>query len=154
MAKEFQKRWLDHAGLAFRADADVEDVPDQCEFIVKNTATLALQLLKRFRNISYTLYSGRIPPSVMLSYYAGLAASPNMSLSAMLARLAGWIVRDIEQASLYGRLLHVVNPVCAADIFTDRWPAPSSSRMSSQATCANSSVHSTRCARARCSPTQ
>ncbi|MGE0769644.1 MAG: nucleotidyltransferase, partial [Hyphomicrobiaceae bacterium] len=44
MAREFHRRWLDHAGLAARADADVDDVPDQCHFIVKNTATLALQL--------------------------------------------------------------------------------------------------------------
>lgn len=125
MAKEFHRRWLDHAGLAARADADVDDVddvPDQCDFIVKNTATLALQLLKRFRNICYASYTGRIPPSVMLSYYAGLAAQPNISLSAMLVRLASWIIRDIEQASLYGRLLHVANPICGADVFTDRWP--------------------------------
>jgi hypothetical protein len=122
MAKAFHRRWLDHAGLAARADADVDDVPDQCDFIVKNTATLALQLLKRFRNIRYASYTGRIPPSVMLSYYAGLAAQPNMSLSAMLVRLSSWIIRDIEQASLYGRLLYVANPVCAADVFTDRWP--------------------------------
>jgi Second Messenger Oligonucleotide or Dinucleotide Synthetase domain len=122
MAKEFHRRWLDHAGLAFRSDADVDDVPDQCDFVVKNTATLALQLLKRFRNISYASYSGRIPPSVMLSYYAGLAAQPNTSLSAMLMRLAGWIIRDIEQASLYGRLLNAANPICPADVFTDRWP--------------------------------
>ena len=114
MAREFHRRWLDHAGLAARADADVDHIPDQCDFIVKNTATLALQLLKRFRNIRYASYTGRIPPSVMLSYYAGLAAQPNMSLSAMLVRLASWIIRDIEQASLYGRLLHIVNPVCAA----------------------------------------
>src|SRR5690606_18221922 len=65
---------------------------------------------------------GRIPPSVMLSYYAGLAAQPNMSLSAMLVRLASWIIRDIEQASLYRRLLHVANPICETDVFTDRWP--------------------------------
>lgn len=90
--------------------------------LVKNTATLALQLLKHFRNICYASYAGRIPPSVMLSYYAGLAAQPNMSLSAMLVRLASWIIRDIEQASLYGWLLHVANPVCATDVFTDRWP--------------------------------
>ena len=121
-ALTFHRRWLDHAGLAARADADIDEVPDQCDFVVKNTATLALQLLKRYRNIRYASYSGRIPPSVMLSYYAGLAAQPNMSLSAMLVRLASWIIREIEQASLYGRLLHVANPVCEADIFTDRWP--------------------------------
>ncbi len=123
MAREFHRRWLDHGGVAVRADADVDDVPDQCEFVVKNTATLALQLLKRFRNIRYASYSGRIAPSVVLSYYAGLAAQPSMSLSAMLVRLANWIIRDIEQASLYGRLLQVTNPICEADVFTDRWPA-------------------------------
>ncbi|MGE0769632.1 MAG: nucleotidyltransferase, partial [Hyphomicrobiaceae bacterium] len=31
-------------------------------------------------------------------------------------------IRDIEQASLYGRLLRVANPVCEDDVFTDRWP--------------------------------
>jgi len=122
MAKEFHRRGLDHAGLAARADADVDDVPDQCDFIVKSTATLALQLLKRFRNVRYASYTGRIPPSVMLSYYAGLAAQPNMSLSHMLIRLVSWIIRDIAQASLYRRLLHVANPICEADVFTDRWP--------------------------------
>lgn len=121
LAKAFQRRWLEQSGR-IRADADVDDVPEQCEFIVKNTATLALQLVKRFRNIRYAKYAGRIPPSVMLSYYAGLAAQPNMALSAMVIRLASWIIGEIEQASAYGRKLHVANPVCPDDVFTDRWP--------------------------------
>jgi hypothetical protein len=122
MAKEFHRRWRDQAGHALRADADVDDVPDQCDFIVKNTATLALQLIKRFRNIRYAACAGRIPPSVMLSYYAGIAAQPNMSLSAMLVRLASWIIAEIERASLYGKKLYVANPVYPDDVFTDRWP--------------------------------
>jgi hypothetical protein len=121
LAKAFQRRWLDHAGR-IRADAEVDDVPDQCDFIVKNTATLALQLIKRFRNIRYARYTGRIPPSVMLSYYAGMAAQPNMSLSEMVGRLATWIIGDIERASMYGQKLRVANPVCPDDVFTDRWP--------------------------------
>ena len=121
LAKAFQLRWLEEAGR-IRADADVDDVPDQCDFIVKNTATLALQLIKRFRNIRYANYAGRIPPSVMLSYFAGLAAQPNMSLTAMVIRLASWIFGEIERASIYGRKLHVANPVCPDDVFTDRWP--------------------------------
>lgn len=121
LAKAFHRRWLEEAGR-IRADADVDDVPDQCDFIVKNTATLALQLIKRFRNICYADYAGRIPPSVMLSYYAGLAAQPNMTLSAMVIRLASWIIGEIERASTYGQKLHVANPVCPDDVFTDRWP--------------------------------
>jgi len=58
----------------------------------------------------------------MLSYYASVAAHPNMSLSAMLVRLATWIIREIEHASLYSKKLHVANPVCPDDVFTDRWP--------------------------------
>ncbi len=79
-------------------------------------------MIKRFRNIRYANYSGRIPPSVVLSYYAALAARPNMRLSEMVARIAKWIVRDIEAASMCGRRLHVANPMCQKDVFTDRWP--------------------------------
>lgn len=122
MAEEFNRRWRDRDPLSFRAEAEVDDVPDQADFIVKNTATLALQLIKRLRNIVYAGYAGRIPPSVMLSFYAGKAALPNSSLSAMVIRIAKWIIADIEKASLYGKKLHVANPVCEEDVFTDRWP--------------------------------
>lgn len=120
LAKAMRDHWLAlDAGLQA---AEVDEVPEQCDFVVKNTATLALQLLKRFRNVRYANYNGRIPPSVMLSYYAGIAAKPDMSLSDMLIRQANWIVGDIEQASGYGQLLRVTNPICEADVFTDRWP--------------------------------
>ncbi|WP_108610770.1 nucleotidyltransferase [Aminobacter sp. MSH1] len=122
MASEFNRRWRDMYQSTAKADAEVDDVPDQTHFIVKNTATLALQLIKRYRNIQYAGYAGRIPPSVMLSFYAGQAAQPNSSLSAMMIRIANWIIADIENASLYGRKLHVANPVCPDDVFTDRWP--------------------------------
>jgi hypothetical protein len=121
MAKAFHKRWL-AMDSSVLAKADIDDIPDQCDFVVKNTATLALQLIKRFRNIAYKDYDGRIPPSVMLSFYAGQAATPNMRLSDMVIRIANWIVGDIEAASTYGRKLHVANPVCPTDVFTDRWP--------------------------------
>lgn len=122
MAKAVHEHWLRLEKNAICADAEVDEVPNQCDFIVKNTATLALQLLKRFRNIRYATYDGRIPPSVMLSYFAGLAAQANMTLSDMLIRQAKWIIEEIKQASLYGRKLHVANPVCPDDVFTDRWP--------------------------------
>jgi hypothetical protein len=121
MAEEFTKRWRGKALMAKDA-AEVDLVPAQTDFIVKNTATLALQLHKRFRNIRYANSSARIPPSILLSFYAGAAAQPEMSLSFMVIRIASRIIADIEEASLYGRRLHVANPVCAADVFTDRWP--------------------------------
>jgi hypothetical protein len=102
--------------------AEVDEIPDPDHFTIKNTATLALQLLKRFRNILYANATGRIPPSVVLSYYAALSARPNMRLCDMLIRIATWIAREIETASLGRRLLHVANPLCPSDVFTDRWP--------------------------------
>jgi hypothetical protein len=63
MAKEFHRRWRHLDGGSISADAaEVDDVPDQTDFVVKNTATLSLQLIKRFRNIRYAGYPGRIPP--------------------------------------------------------------------------------------------
>ena len=121
-AKAFHGRWM-ALDEAYRAEAEVDDVPEQTNFIVKNTATLALQLLKRFRNIRYADYEGgRTPPSVVLSFYAGMAAQPNTPLATMLTRIANFLVRDIRQASLWGKPLHVANPQCQNDVLTDRWP--------------------------------
>tara|TARA_R110001606_G_scaffold8258_7_gene36185 strand:+ start:2453 stop:3697 length:1245 start_codon:yes stop_codon:yes gene_type:complete len=122
MAKAFHDHWLNLEASTVRADAEVDEVPDQCDFVVKNTATLALQLVKRFRNICYANYDGRIPPSVMLSYYAGMASKSDSTLSEMVIRLANWIIGDIQQASRHGQKLHVANPICENDVFTDRWP--------------------------------
>lgn len=118
----FAKRWEDYDPLSIRADAEVDDVPEPISFVVKNTATLALQLHKRYRNIQYADIDGRMPPSVLLSYYAGTTARPNTSLSDMVIRMAKFIISEIEIASLYGRTIDVCNPCHDQDVFTDRWP--------------------------------
>ncbi|ESQ92774.1 hypothetical protein ABAC460_02775 [Asticcacaulis sp. AC460] len=117
----FRNRWLEMNRLE-KADAEVDDVPDQTQFVVKNTATLALQILKRHRNIMYADLDERMPPSVMLSRYAAVAAQPNSSLTDMILRIARWIVADIRSATALGKQLHIENPVYSADVFTDRWP--------------------------------
>ncbi|MDG4875218.1 nucleotidyltransferase [Mesorhizobium sp. WSM4935] len=118
----FKDRWFGDQRVAIRAEAEVDEVPDQTEFVVKSMATVALQLLKRHRNVRYANYKGRIPPSVMLSYFAGAAALPDMKLTDMLIRICRWIIGEIERASINRRKLHVVNPTYSADVFTDRWP--------------------------------
>jgi hypothetical protein len=116
------RRLYEAHGYRFRAEAEVDEVPDQVSLIVKNTATAALQLLKRFRNVAYANAMGRIPPSVMLSCFAGHVASPNTTLSEMLIRLARHIARAIWAASARRERIRVVNPVFEHDEFTDRWP--------------------------------
>src|SRR3984957_7334989 len=122
LAESFDRHWRSLGGQIALDEAQVDEIPDPERFTVKNTATLALQLLKRFRNIRYADYAGRIPPSVVLSYYAALSARPNTRLCDMVIRIATWILGDIEDAVLNRRLLHVSNPLCPDDVFTDRWP--------------------------------
>ena len=105
-----------------RADAEVDEVPDQVELTVKSVTTVALQLLKRFRNIMYADTKGRIPPSVMMSCFAGHAAEPGLSLSDMVIRQARLIASSIRQASARQEKVMVVNPIYVRDCFTDRWP--------------------------------
>ncbi len=121
-SKAFNRRMLEAYGLSVRADADVDDVPEQCPLHIKSTVTVALQLLKRFRNIVYADYTGRIPPSVMLSYFAGQTARPGLGLAEAVILQARAIALAIRQASALGRRIVVDNPVFANDRFTDRWP--------------------------------
>ncbi len=121
-AEAFNRRLYEVRGLEVRADADFHEVPEQVPLIVKSVTTVALQLLKRHRNVIYADYAGRIPPSVMMSCLAGHFASPGAKLSDMVIRLARAIARTIHLASARREKVSVVNPVYEADRFTDRWP--------------------------------
>lgn len=99
LVEAFNRRWIDRE-MEIRAEAEVDDVPDQAEFVVKNTATLALQLLKRYRNIRYGNRPGRVPPSVMLSHFAARLAGQGYRLTDMVIAIAELIVRDIDAAAV------------------------------------------------------
>lgn len=121
-ADAVNRRIREAAGLDVRADAQFDEVPDQVPLVVKSVTTVALQLLKRHRNVVYASYDGRIPPSVMLSCIAGHVATPGSTLSDMLIRLARAVARMIQAASARREKVSVVNPVYDRDCFTDRWP--------------------------------
>ncbi|MCW2282573.1 hypothetical protein M2323_000334 [Rhodoblastus acidophilus] len=121
-AKAFNRRLLEAYGMIIKADAEVDEVPDQTPLYVKNTATVALQLLKRFRNVVYASADCRIPPSVMMSCIAGHAAAPNTSLTDMVIKQARMLAKEIWAASAKREKLSIVNPVFPRDCFTDRWP--------------------------------
>ncbi|MBP8235496.1 MAG: nucleotidyltransferase [Rhizorhabdus sp.] len=108
-------------GFAFDA-AEVEQVPDQTPLLIKSVTTVALQLIKRHRNILYADAAGRMPPSVVLSCHAGHAAVPGMGLADMVMRQARWTARAINEAARQSRLLDVPNPEFHEERFTDRWP--------------------------------
>ena len=102
--------------------ADAEPVPDPEPAAAKSLAVVALQLIKRWRNVQYMNRPGRKPPSVMLSELVGKAAGTTSTLSAELLHQATSMRGRFRAAEADAKRIHVVNPVCSLDIFTDRWP--------------------------------
>lgn len=116
-----RQRFLE-ADMMF-ASADAEEVPDQKTLEDGKAAiTVALQLLKRNRNIRYDKRDGRMPSSVFLACCAGEVAAPGQSISEALLLLINYVLSKIEAAKLFGQLVSVKNPRCDQDSFTDRWP--------------------------------
>lgn len=103
-------------------EAEVEPVPDHCPAHEKSMAVVALQLLKRWRNVQYELRDGRRPPSVLLAKFVADNANRTRTLSEELLHQAQQLKSTFEQAKSRGELLVVLNPACESDVFTDRWP--------------------------------
>lgn len=106
-----------------KAEADVVPVPDHSTVEGgKSAAAVALQLLKRNRNIRYASRKGRMPPSVMMAKFSGDAAVPGSSISGALFAIIGIALANLEAADREGRIADIRNPRCNDDRFTDRWP--------------------------------
>lgn len=106
-----------------KAEADVVPVPEHSTVDGgKSAAVVALQLLKRNRNIRYARRSGRMPPSVMMAKFSGDAAVPGSSISGALDAIIGAALATLEEADQRGEVADVRNPMCSDDRFTDRWP--------------------------------
>ncbi len=106
-----------------RADADFKPVPAHSNNDGGKSATVvAMQLLKRNRNIKYGRRSGRMPPSVMIAAFAGQTAVPGNSISGALDAITKHMLNVLSAAQAEGRLVDIRNPRCATDRFTDRWP--------------------------------
>jgi hypothetical protein len=103
--------------------ADAEPVPEQEPVQDKSLAVITLQLLKRWVARRYANRSGRCPASVLLARLVGEAAGHTSGLLEELIYQARWMRVTLQHAHGAGQLIDVRNPVCAADDFTDRWPA-------------------------------
>jgi hypothetical protein len=123
----FERRSLDYdrerALLLKRADA--VPVPAQCPAYQKSRAVIALQLIKRWRNLAYDRRhkNQRLPPSVLLAFYAANNANRTNSLADELSHQVASILAAIEAAQRQGKLVYAENPMCPDDVLTDRWPA-------------------------------
>lgn len=103
------------------AEAEVEPLPEPPP-LLGSPRVVVLQLLKRWKNIQYDGAEGRIPPSVLLAKLVAEARITSPRLAGMLLDAAMHLLTTLERAQNRGRLIHEENPVCDADVLTDRWP--------------------------------
>ncbi|MFD1883816.1 nucleotidyltransferase [Paracoccus pacificus] len=104
-------------------DADSVPVPVHSTTVGgKSAVTVALQLLKRNRNIRWLPRNRRMPASVMFSCLSLEVAEAGRTIGQNLKVIAEHILDRLIRAKSVGELLHVENPVCRGDVFTDRWP--------------------------------
>lgn len=104
--------------------ANCEPVRLQKDAHEKSKAVIVLQLMKRWRNVQYDSRKGhRRPPSVMMARLIADAANGTETLFQELVLQAQHLRGVIRDAHNRGQAVRVVNPRCAEDIFSDRWPA-------------------------------
>lgn len=123
----FERRSLDYdrerAMLTKRADA--APVPEQCAAYQKSRAVIALQLIKRWRNLAYDKRHAdrRLPPSVLLAYYVATHANRTKTLAEELSFQVETMLAVVGQVHDRGEKVFACNPMCREDILTDRWPS-------------------------------
>jgi hypothetical protein len=123
----FEQRSLDYdrtrAILSKRADA--APVPQQCPAYQKSRAVIALQLIKRWRNLDYDKRhpNRRLPPSVLLTFYVASHANQTTSLKEELSFQVESMLAVVRVAHQQGKKIFASNPMCDEDVLTDRWPA-------------------------------
>ena len=108
------------------AKAETEPMDDLVRLEEKSPRTVALQLLKRMRDVRYRRPSHkgrRKPPSVMLAAYALQKPIPRHSLLWELIDQIKFVGDALAQATAETSLVDVRNPAWSEDRFTDRWPA-------------------------------
>jgi hypothetical protein len=123
-AKFFAERADDYGRIA--ADrAPAEDVPDQKRADEKSRALIALQLIKRWRNVLFDRRERaklRRPPSVLLTKLVGDNANQTRSLAEELEHQATRMLARFEYEVSQNHKIVEVNPSCTKDLLTDRWP--------------------------------
>ena len=121
----FEKRSLDFARARVLAKADADKVPEQLPAYRKSRAVIALQLIKRWRNLAYDRRHPELrrPPSILVAKYVADNAKRTQGLADELTHQVNAMLAIVEAADRAGRAVFERNPACPEDILTDRWPA-------------------------------
>ena len=123
-AKAYRQLAVANDRFAIKADAEVHPVPSHSsDDGGKSAKVVALQLMKRNRNIRYQSRRRlRMPPSVMLSTFASELDLRGCTLCEALDQLSAHVLGRIQVAHDKSQLVDVRNPKCFEDACTDRWP--------------------------------
>lgn len=110
--------------IATAKAADAEPVPELEPITQKSRALVVHQLTKRWRNNRFSKRKGaRRPPSPLLACVNAQSAGQTETLAEELHFQIECLLSRFEAAQVQGRRIHVVNPRCEDDVFSDRWPA-------------------------------
>jgi hypothetical protein len=131
-AKFFEARANDYYAGRILARAPAEDVPDRKPAHAKSRALIALQLIKRWRNVLFDSRGRaklRRPPSVLLTKMVGDNANQTRTLAEELEHQASCMLGRFEYEIGRNSKIVEVNPRCPQDVLTDRWPETMSDQM-------------------------
>ena len=123
--QEYARRAIaaDQGLIDMQMDADSLPVPKHSTVVGgKSAVTVAVQLIKRNRNIRWARRNRRMPASVMFSCLALEVAQSGRSIGQNLRIISLHILNRLTAAQTTGNLICVENPRCPGDFFTDRWP--------------------------------
>jgi hypothetical protein len=123
-AEFFEKRSLDYDRMRLSEKADAAPVPQQMPAYRKSRAVIALQLIKRWRNLAYDRRhkSLRRPASVLLAYYVADHANSTRTLADELIHQVEHVIVRLQAAEQRRETVREFNPTCREDELTDRWP--------------------------------
>jgi hypothetical protein len=105
--------------------AETQPMPDHVPIEEKSARVVALQLIKRNRDIEYRAIARkdlRKPPSVALASVSLEAGPVNTSLTDEVINVANTIRGRLISKDGPRGVVHIVNPAHPRDVFTDRWP--------------------------------
>lgn len=116
----FEARAMIDEGVIAKAQTD--PVPDHVPLSEKAARVVALQLLKRARDVRYRRRDGRKPPSIVLAALALEVQPTGAGLLEEIVSIAAHVATRLEDEGRHGRVIDVRNPAYMPDRFTDRWP--------------------------------
>ncbi|OUS21435.1 hypothetical protein A9Q95_06875 [Rhodobacterales bacterium 59_46_T64] len=123
--QEYARRALkaDRGLITMQKDAESLPVPEHSTVVGgKSAVTVAQMLIKRNRNIRWARRPGRTPASAIIAALSLEVAEPGRTIGHNLQVIAQHILSRLLGSKSDGELIHVENPRCRGDIFTDRWP--------------------------------